>query len=49
MLAMYISVHFSGDTLLWLSWKARLTYFQLIDDLGITGGDQKKVGYYAGK
>ena len=27
----------------------RLTYFQLINELGITGGDQKKVGYYTGE
>ena len=49
MFAMYIPVHLSGNALLWLSWKVCLTYFQLIDDLGITDGDQKKVGYYAGK
>ena len=27
----------------------RLTYFQLVSELGITDGDEKKVGYYAGK
>ena len=28
---------------------ADLTHFQLISELGVTGGDEKKLGYYAGK
>ena len=49
MFAMYVSVHNTGNALLWLCWNVCLIYIHFINELGITGGDQKKVGYYAGK
>ena len=46
---MYISVYQPGNTPFRQYADAHLTQFQLISELGITGGDEKKVGYYAGK
>lgn len=49
MFPVYIPVYQPGNTPFLQYADARLTHFQLISELDITGGDEKKVGYYAGK
>ena len=49
MFPMYLSVCSPGNTLASSHPNTCSTPFQLIGELGITGGDPKKVGYYVGE